>query len=94
MTRSESESKELSVGWWMLVSTAVVSVRSFFPAIMAASLACCTTRWCICWSALLAKERKSADCCNLELGPHKSAWSADTGGWLAVRDEVGDTTSL
>jgi hypothetical protein len=34
------------------------------------------------------------DCCNLESGPHKSAWSAHTEGWLAVRDEVGDTTSL
>ena len=43
----------------MLVSTAVVSVRSFFPAIMAASFACWMMPLMDLFSALLAKEGKS-----------------------------------
>src|ERR1700688_4080135 len=43
----------------MLVSTAVVSVRNFFPAMRAASVACSTIRWWICWVPCLPKREKS-----------------------------------
>ena len=42
-TRSESASSELSLGWWMLVSTAVVSVRKRWPLAMQSALARATT---------------------------------------------------
>jgi len=59
MIRSESASNALSVGWWILVSTAVVSVRSFLSGDDGRRFGLLHDPLVDLLSAFLAKERKA-----------------------------------